>query len=85
MRYLQVKVALMSHQADTIHHAEQNLPMIQDALRNLFAEQNYDTVSTVEGRQQLQRDALTLVSTLLQQETGQAELEQVYFTSFILQ
>jgi flagellar basal body-associated protein FliL len=40
---------------------------------------------TVEGRTQLQQKARELVSTLLKTETGLNGLDQVYFTSFILQ
>ncbi|WP_273150033.1 flagellar basal body-associated FliL family protein [Methylophaga thiooxydans] len=85
VRYLQIKVALMSHEPTVLDSAQHNLPMIQDALRTLFTEQGYDTVSTVAGREQLQQQALTKIRTLLQQETGSDGLEQIYFTSFILQ
>lgn len=84
-RYLQIKVTLMSHDPRVIESAEHNLPMIQDALRTLFTEQGYDTVSSVAGREQLQQQALSEVQSLLQQETGNDGLEQIYFTSFILQ
>ncbi|MCX4188643.1 flagellar basal body-associated FliL family protein [Methylophaga sp. OBS4] len=84
-RYLQIKVALMSHQANIIDNAKLNLPMIQDALRTLFTAQSYDNVSSVAGRTQLQQEAEHLVSSLLQEETGQKGLDKVYFTSFILQ
>lgn len=84
-RYLQIKVALMSHEPTILDSAKHNLPMIQDALRTLFTEQGYDTVSTVAGREQLQQQALAKIRSLLQQETGSDGLEQIYFTSFILQ
>jgi flagellar FliL protein len=85
VRYLQIKVALMSHDAAVIESAKLNLPMIQDALRTLFTDQNYQSVSTVAGRKQIQQQALALIKGLLKQETGSDALEQVYFTSFILQ
>lgn len=85
VRFLQVKVALKSHDQAIIQSAEVNLPMIQDALRVLFTDQNYQTVSTVAGRQQLQQQALERVRQLLVEETGNDGLEQVYFTRFILQ
>lgn len=85
VRYLQIKVALMSHDPTVLDSAKHNLPMIQDALRTLFTEQGYDTVSSVAGREQLQQDALTKVRAILERETGSDGLEQIYFTSFILQ
>ena len=85
VRYLQIKVALKSHDPLIITGAEQNLPMIQDALRILFTDQTYESVSTVAGRQQLQQAALEKLRALLAAETGSNGLEQVYFTRFILQ
>lgn len=85
VRYLQIRVALKSDDPAIIQSAELNLPMIQDALRILFTEQNYATVSTVTGREQLQQQAVDKVRQILAEETGSEALEQVYFTRFILQ
>ena len=85
MRYLQIRVALKSDEPAIIESARVNLPMIQDALRILFTDQNYDTVSSVSGREQLQQQATDRIRSILQQETGSNGLEQVYFTRFILQ
>jgi len=84
-RYLQVKVALMSRNPAVISGAEMNLPMIQDALRNLFTAQQFDSINTVSGREQLQTSARQQLQQILKAETGSDELEQVYFTSFVLQ
>lgn len=85
MRYLQISVALKSDDPAIINNAEMNLPMIQDALRILFTDQNYQTVSSVAGREQLQQQALEQIRAILAEETGSDDLEQVYFTRFILQ
>jgi flagellar FliL protein len=85
VRYLQIRVALKSDDPAIIQSAELNLPMIQDALRILFTDQSYETVSTVAGREQLQQQATDKVRTILADETGNDGLEEVYFTRFILQ
>lgn len=85
IRYLQIRVALKSDDPAIIQSAELNLPMIQDALRILFTDQSYATVSTVEGREQLQQQATETVRAILEDETGNNGLEEVYFTRFILQ
>ena len=84
-RYLQIKVTLMARDQEVIDNAKLNLPMLQDALRSLFSEQSFETVSTIKGRKALQADALKTIKTLLKQETGNEKLDAVYFTSFILQ
>ncbi|WP_438970003.1 flagellar basal body-associated FliL family protein [Methylophaga sp.] len=85
VRYLQIKVALKSDDSVVLNSAQHNLPMIQDALRTLFTNQSYESVSNVEGREKLQQEALSRVRAILKQETGNDGLEQIYFTSFILQ
>lgn len=85
MRFLQIKVALKSHDPAILHSAKTHLPMIQDALRLLFTDQSYTTISTVAGRKLLQAQALERIRSLLEKETGSNKLEQVYFTRFILQ
>jgi flagellar FliL protein len=85
VRYLQIKVTLMAHDQDIIDQAELNLPMLQDALRTLFSEQSFDSVSSVEGRKALQAKSLETIKAILKSETGKDNLDAVYFTSFILQ
>lgn len=85
MRYLQIRVALKSDDPAIINNAERNLPMIQDALRVLFTDQDYQTISSVAGREQLQQQALEKIRGILAEETGSDGLDQIYFTRFILQ
>jgi len=84
-RYLQIRVTLKSHDQASIDGAKQNLPMIQDALLDLFSEQSYEAVNSIEGRLTLQTDTLSTIKSLLQTETGFDTIDAVYFTSFILQ
>lgn len=84
-RYLQIKVALKSTDPAILTSAENNLPMIQDALRMLFAEQDMDTVKSLEGRTQLQEEAYQRIKAIFEEETGNSNLESVYFTTFLWQ
>lgn len=84
-RYLQIKVTLKSIDQAAIDGAEQNLPMLQDALLDLFSDQSHEQVSSIEGRQALQQNTLETVKSLLKEETGNDAIDAVYFTSFILQ
>mgnify|MGYP003640636570 FL=1 len=84
-RYLQIKVALKSEDPAILSSAENNLPMIQDTLRILFAEQNMDSVKSLEGRSQLQEEAYQRIKAIFEEETGNSNLEAVYFTTFLWQ
>ena len=84
-RYLQIKVTLMAHDQAIIDSAQLNLPMLQDALRSLFSAQTSETVNSVAGRKTLQSASLDTVKAILKAETGNDNLDAVYFTSFVLQ
>ena len=85
VRYLQIKVTLMSHDQDIIDSASLNLPMLEDALQTLFAEQTMETVNSVNGRNVLKEKTLNAIKAILKEETGKDNIEGLYFTSFILQ
>lgn len=85
VRYLQIRVALMAYSQQAITNAKANLPMLQDALRSLFAEQSFNTVNSIEGREALQSSAIKSLNTLLKEQVGSKPLDAVYFTSFVLQ
>lgn len=84
-RYLQIKVALKSKDSAILTSADSNLPMIQDSLRLLFAEQDMDTVESLEGRNQLQQRAYEQINAIFEEEAGSSNLEAVYFTTFLWQ
>jgi len=84
-RYLQIKVALKAKDQKALDNAVLNLPMIQDELRTLFSQQTYESLNTLQGREELDKKATEQVRNILEQETGKPEIEKVYFTSFIIQ
>ncbi len=84
-RYLQIKVALQSKDPVILSNAESNLPMIQHTLRSLFAEQDMDTVTSLEGRGQLQQAAYERINAIFEEEISNSNLEAVYFTTFLWQ
>jgi len=84
-RYLQIKVTLKSTDEEAIMGAEENLPMLQDALLDLFSDQSYEEANSVEGRIALQEATLETIKSILKEETDNDAIDAVYFTSFILQ
>lgn len=84
-RFLQIKVALKSSDPQIIQNAETNLPMIQDSLRILFADQSMETISSLEGRNALQLEAYNVINEIFVREINNSNLEAVYFTGFIWQ
>jgi flagellar protein FliL len=86
MRFLQVSVEIMTRDAATAELVKQHDPMIRNDLLMLFGSQTYESISTLEGKDQLRASALTTVQKIIQAEGGNSKnVEQLYFTSFVMQ
>jgi len=85
LSYLQVGVTLMSHDPAAIQAAKDADPVIRNALVMLFSSQDYAELADIQGKQKLQAKALAAVQKILQERTGHAGVEALYFTSFVMQ
>lgn len=84
-RFLQVTVEVMTRQPEMTDKIKLHMPVIRNNLMLLFSSQSYDGVSTLEGKETLREEALTVVQDILEEETGDPGVEAVYFTSFVMQ
>jgi flagellar FliL protein len=86
MRFLQVSVEIMTRDTATAELVKQHDPMIRNDLLMLFGSQTYESISTLEGKDQLRASALSTVQKIIQAEGGNSKnVEQLYFTSFVMQ
>jgi flagellar FliL protein len=86
VRFLQITVQLMSHDAATIELVKANDPAIRNDLLLLFGNQKYADIATRAGKEKLRADALATVRRIIGAAGGQPDrLEAVYFTSFVMQ
>ena len=85
VRFLQVSVEVMTRDAGMVAEIEHHMPRIRNALVLLFSAQNYQTLSTREGKVQIRRASLKEVQNILEERTGKPVVEEIYFTSFVMQ
>ncbi len=87
VRYLQVGVTVMSHDAAAIQAVKDADPVIRNALLMLFSNQDYNALSDVAGKQKLQADALAAVRKIVAARLGHQTpgVDALYFTSFVMQ
>lgn len=86
VRFLQVSVEIMTRDPATSELLKQHDPMIRNDLLMLFGSQQYQEISTPEGKDRLRARALEAVQKIIAQEGGAAQqVEQLYFTSFVMQ
>ena len=85
VRFLQVTVEVMTRDPAMVAEIEHHMPRIRNSLVLLFSSQNYQTLSTREGKVQIRKQALTEVQSILKERTGKPGVEEIYFTSFVMQ
>ena len=86
MRFLQVSMEAMTRDAHTEELIKQNEPKIRNNMLLLLGSQTYDTISTMEGKEELRKKALEIIAKVVDEEGGEAKkVEDIYFTSFVMQ
>ena len=85
LRFLQVKVEVMMRDPKVTPAIEKHMPVIRNNLVVLFSSQDFTTISTRVGKDRLRAQALAEIQKVLKESTGQPGVEQVYFTSFVMQ
>ena len=86
LHFLQVGVTVMAHHASVVDALKQNMPVIRNDLVMLFSSQDYATLSTRAGKEKLREASLADIRRILSNESpGDAGVQAVYFTSFVMQ
>lgn len=86
MRFLQVSVEVMTRDPLTADMIRQHDPELRNDLLMLLGGQSYETISSREGKEKLRAEALKTVAEVIAGEGGKAaSVEQLYFTSFVMQ
>jgi flagellar FliL protein len=86
VRFLQVTVQVMTRDPATVEVLKANDPVVRNDLLLLLANQQYDVVATRSGKEKLRADTLAAIRHVIDSSGGKAtNIEQVYFTSFVMQ
>jgi len=86
MRFLQVQIEALTRDPATADALKLHEPAIRNDLLMLLGSQTAETVTTKEGKEQIRAQALEVVRNVIESEGGKDELvENVYFTSFVMQ
>ena len=86
MRFLQVSVEVMTRDPLTAELIKQHDPKLRNDLLMLLGGQTFETLNSREGKEQLRTESLKTVAAIVAAEGGKAEsVEQLYFTSFVMQ
>jgi flagellar FliL protein len=86
MRFLQVTIQVMTRDHETSEVIKLHDPKIRNNMLLLLGAQTYDSISTVEGKEELRKKALGIIEKVVEDEGGEGKkVEDLYFTSFVMQ
>ena len=88
LRYLQLSLDLMYHDESVLGEIEAQMPEIRNDLILLFSSQDFDTLSTLEGKEKLRADVLLAVNNAIDIDPanpGPAAGGEDYITNFVMQ
>lgn len=85
VRFLQVTVEVMAREQEVISAVQANAPLIRNNLMLQMSSLAYDDIMTREGKEKLRSAALEEVRAILKRESGKSGIEDLLFTSFVVQ
>lgn len=84
-QFLQVEIQLMTRDPAALEVLKQQAPGIRAKLLMQLSQVNADSLTTLEGKEALRKQALASVKTMMTAETGKPIVEDLVFTSFVMQ
>lgn len=85
LRFLQVSMEVMAYDQSAINAVEKHLPVIRNNMVMLLSSQDAKALFSLEGKQRLRQKALEEIQKILKERTGKKGVEEVFFTSFVMQ
>jgi len=85
LRFLKAEVTIQVDASGAHHAVNAHMAQIRNDLVFLFGAQTEESVGTVAAQQVLAGEALKLVQDMLREETGEAYVTDLFFTSLVVQ
>jgi flagellar protein FliL len=84
VRFLQITMEVMARDQKAIDSVQKNIPLIRNNLLLLMSNRNYQTMMSREGKEKLREEALAEIRAV-QKKQGGEDIEDLLFTSFVVQ
>jgi len=84
VRFLQITMEVMARDPKAIETVQKNIPLIRNNLLLLMSNRNYQTMMSRDGKEKLRMEALAEVRAVQKKEGG-PEIDDLLFTSFVVQ
>jgi len=84
-RFLQVSIEGLTRDGKVKENITKHFPQVRNNLVLLLSSKTYDELITQEGKAALRKQVLKEIQKVLEAETGKEGVEDVFFTSFVMQ
>ncbi len=84
-RFLQVSIEGLTRDSRVKEDITKHLPQVRNSLVLLLSSKTYEELNTMEGKASLRKQVLREIQKILEAETGHEGVEDVFFTSFVMQ
>lgn len=85
VRFMQITLQISARDQTVIDQAKEHSPAIRNSLVLLFSSQDPQVLNTREGKEALRKQALDEINKVLKEQAGVANVDNVFFTSFVMQ
>ncbi len=85
LRFLQIEMEAMSYRQDSIDSLIAHMPVIRNNTIFLLSNQNYEDLVSRAGKEALRKQVREAIQKVLVERTGVPGIEEVFFTSFVIQ
>lgn len=85
LKYIKTEVSLRVDTQEAYRLARHHMPSLRHALIMVLSRQTEETVSSMEGKEQIRMQALAELQAVMQVEEDAASIEDVLFGSFFVQ
>ena len=84
-KFLQVNIDGLTRDPRVKEDITTHLPHIRNNIVFILSSQRIEDLSSPEGKENLRKQILEEVRTILKKETGNGDVEDIFFTSFVMQ
>jgi flagellar protein FliL len=84
VRFLQITMEVMAHDAKAIESVQKNIPLIRNNLLLVMSNRNSQSLMSREGKEKLRAEALAELRAVQKKEGG-PDVDDLLFTTFVVQ
>lgn len=84
-RFLKAELNIMTFETDVEEAVSKHMPLIRSNLVTLFNQQEFEDLIHQQGKEAFRAAALAELQKVIQTHLGKPGIEQLYFTTFVMQ